>query len=357
MDSLTACHLKNNFPIMVVGPDTDERAELIAKLLSKHIFENRTPIVVSADRGETNPVVRDALMEFTSQHYTKFGPPSRDDLEYDSCAEDGVWGVVLLHDMNREISKSHDLTRLYIDDCIEHYNLTPIFVSEDLFEDDGSLAKIILHCGYIFLFGNDGDTVEKVQEEIEKLSHALYPDVSHKCVRRQFVRSYMDMCGTDSEDKDDYNRESDESHMFIDRTRDDNRLKVFKKRYFSCGVRPPYIQKLPEVKDSKREGWVSQFWYRLSDNYSPNPQEGMIYTKSTAIKLPGDFDTDRKWHMTVVQTKTVQDVHRLADYIRNKEGTDIVEKRCLLKFLLSDVACNRPKLASEVEFILDNAMP
>ncbi len=280
--STTAGPLSNDYPIMVVTYDTWESTILLTKLICEDsTFENIPLNIMHCHDSLSGNRGFDLLKRFNSM-CSMVGLPTRVDIECFQASNDGTPSILLLEDLCEEISDSKEMMELFIDDCIEMYNMTPIFVSPTMFtggKAEEDVGAIVLHCGYVIIFGDSEDV-----PQADMLSRRLYALPQYDVERRAFMECYHQMCDFELQldlaappEDHPYNQETEESHMFIDRTRPDNLLRVFKKRIFKSHYSPSSIRMLPEVLDHKRDGkgWLSDKWYRIADKRYA--EDGFMY--------------------------------------------------------------------------------
>lgn len=358
MDSSAHTHLKVDFPLMVVAQDEQERIGLLCQLFYNHAFE---PIpgkkfVAHIGRRNINKELTEILERDQWEYIDTVGfcqdviKDIYSDTEGDRCF------LILDPEEVDLIGKDDELARLLINDCLTKYNITPVLLSESLFHRSGGkqeCRRLALHCGYVFLFGDDpvvyqGRTNEKF---VQEFAAGLYPEPRNTVPRAELVDAFLELVRMN---RDDDCGETYKSFLFVDRSRDDNMIKVYVKKHLEHRPRPPVVEQLPDVADVRRSGWASDVWYRTEP--LEGPEEYMMYRRKRGIPLPTDFDTDMKWHTVIMNTTTHEDVHKLASYIRQLPDMTQANKETLLTNMLGDVARECPNLSDEVFYVEHNEL-
>ena len=155
-------------PIMVVGPTNSGKTHWVKRLLSHHMFTQPVKSVLycyGVDQRAYEQMRADSLSA-EKIHFHQ-GLPDRKKLE---DLADGNFHVVVLDDMMEDIVKSKDMQQLFTKFC-HHYNISAIFISQNIFHQ-GPLARTIsLNSHVIVLFANKRD-----ESQIKILARQIYPN-------------------------------------------------------------------------------------------------------------------------------------------------------------------------------------
>ena len=348
MDCSSHNSLKVHFPLLIVAPDEQERTDLLCQLFSRNVFnQNKPKRLVYISKYNVDRDLAEVLQE---GHW---------DVDFNGVIDEGFirsvysqlegeHSFIIIDNFAAEISRDPSLVKLVIDDCIHKYNMTPIVLTPSLFHGDESTpvwGKLALRSGYVFLFGDDPCQAQSNSKYIEEFAAELYPDDT--AARTELAGAFMELC---TFNKSEHCPETYRSYMFVDRTREDNMIKVYQKRHYEHRPRPPQVRQLPDVPDPRRFGLGSDWWYRTCPPEDPN-DTGIFFRRRRGIQMPSDLDTDTKWHAVVTNCDTQERVHKLASYIRQLEHLSEAEREDLLGSILSDVSAEHPDLTDEVFYV------
>ena len=341
--------------MLIVSPDPRERTDLLCKLFSRNVFcQDKPKHILYLSKFNMHRDLADAFrqgkweVDFNGVIDKEYIRSINDQLAGDHC-------YLIIDDMVGEMSNDPALMKLIIDDCIDKYNMTPIMLTGTLFQTahEQVSSKIALHCGYVFLFGDDPTLQHSSAQYIVEFASDLYAGADNSVFARKELRdAFMELCWLNKVERCP---ETYRSYVLIDRTREDNMIKVYQKRHFEHRTRPPYIQQLPDVSDPKRSGWTSDWWFRTSPLEDPYGC-GTFYRRPRGIPLPDDLNTDTQWHAAVINTFTDDQVHKLASYIRGLESMRPTQREEVLEAILADIVEEYPMLKDEVFYVENNEM-
>ena len=355
MDTTANNSLRAHFPVLIVSPDERERTELLCKLFCRNVFcQDRPKHILYISKFNMHRELVDTFrygnweVDFNGVIDKEYIRSINDQLAGEHC-------YLIIDDMAGEVSSDPELMKLVIDDCIDQYNMTPILLTGTLFHrtPQGANRKIALHCGYVFLFGDDPTLSHSSAGDMKEFAADLYSEAENAaCARSELLHAFMELCWFN---KTERCPETYRSYVFIDRTREDNMIKVYQKRHFEHRTRPPYIHQLPDVRDPKRGGWAADWWYRtcpLDDPYGGST----FYRRPRGIPLPPDLNTDTQWHAAVINAYTDEQVHKLASYIRGLESMKPSQREEVLEAIMADVVSEYARLKDEVFYVENNEM-
>ena len=342
---------------MIVGQDEQERNGMLCEIFANNAFRCSHGENYVAFVSEEN--MCDELREILNRKKWNC-------IEEISISKETVQDIFALSEGNtcflildyRQVEKltgDSTLKKMILDECFQRYNITPILLSRTLFHRRGGkqdCGRIVLNCGHVFLFGDDPiQNFDSNANYVEEFAVGLYPDPQYRVARMELVDAFLELV--------QMNRENEfgdtfKSYIFVDRTREDNMIKVYIKKHLGNPLRPPLIVQLPDVKDWKRTGWKSNFWHFTSPlEIRPTKK---IYKKKRGINVTSDLNTDVEWNMAVICTQRPDDVHNLASHIRKSTEMTSAKRETLLKHILADVAEEHPMLRDEIFYVQHGEM-
>ena len=153
-------------PIIVAGPTGSGKTKWVQKCLKQNLFTQTAQSVLYCYG------VKQKLFENFGIPNLDFyeGLPSRDMIEE---MNDGNFHILVLDDMMESIVRSTEIQDLFTKHC-HHYNITVIFITQNLFAQGKCARNITLNAHYIVLFGNKRD-----ESQALCLGRQLFPYKSH----------------------------------------------------------------------------------------------------------------------------------------------------------------------------------
>ena len=149
-------------PIMIAGPTGVGKTYFTYKLLQNNMFTEKVSSVLYCYGVYQNFFNQMSLQNLTFHS----GLPSLETLEK---LNNGLFHIIVLDDLMEEIIKSLDLQKLFTKYC-HHYNLTVLFLTQNLFAQGPYARTISLNTHVLVLFGNKRD-----ESQVVFLAKQLYP--------------------------------------------------------------------------------------------------------------------------------------------------------------------------------------
>ena len=162
-------------PIMVSGPTQAGKTFWIKKLLTNNMFTKPISSVLYC-YGVYQKSFED--MQTSTKIEFHEGLPS---LEKIQQLNNGQFHVIVLDDLMEQIVKSIDVQNLFTRLC-HHYNITAIFVTQNIFVKGPYSRTVSLNTHIIVLFANKRD-----ESQASHLGRQLYPGNS-----KMFLEAYED---------------------------------------------------------------------------------------------------------------------------------------------------------------------
>lgn len=135
--------------MIVCGPTKAGKTVWVEKLLNEDLFTESVVSVLYC-----YGVYQRFFDQFRSKNIEFYqGLPTREKIE---SMNDGGFHVVVLDDMMQQIVQNIDVQDLFTQYC-HHYNITVIFVTQNLFAQGKCARNINLNVHYIVLFENKRD--------------------------------------------------------------------------------------------------------------------------------------------------------------------------------------------------------
>lgn len=161
-------------PIMVSGPTGSGKTHFTYKLLTEQMF-TETPASILYCYGVYQPFYDQMDVPNLTLHD---GVPSEKTLE---SLNDGQFHVIVLDDLMEYITKSIEAQKLFTKYC-HHYNLSAIFLTQNMFAQGICARNISLNTHILVLFANKRDESQSMT-----LAKQLYPGNT-----KEFLEVYKD---------------------------------------------------------------------------------------------------------------------------------------------------------------------
>jgi hypothetical protein len=149
-------------PIMIAGPTGVGKTFFTYKLLTHNMFTEKIKSILYC-YGVHQPFYDKMVLNNASFHE---GLPNLEKLEE---IHDGHFHVIVLDDLMEDIVKSFETQKLFTKYC-HHYNLTVIFLTQNVFAKGPCARTISLNTHILVLFGNKRD-----ESQASQLAKQLYP--------------------------------------------------------------------------------------------------------------------------------------------------------------------------------------
>lgn len=161
-------------PIMVAGPTASGKTYWTHKLLTSNMFTEPVSSVLYC-YGVYQDYYDEMKIPNIEFHE---GLPSHDKVK---SLHDGSFHVIVLDDLMEQIVKSIDTQNLFTKYC-HHYNITAIFLTQNIFAQGPCSRTISINTHVLVLFANKRDESQSLH-----LGKQLYP-----CASKFFMEAYAD---------------------------------------------------------------------------------------------------------------------------------------------------------------------
>lgn len=152
-------------PIIISGPTGSGKTVFTNKLLKDDIFSEQVEHILYC-YGVYQPFFSEMKKDQTLKITFHQGLPSFETVEN---LNNGKFNIIVLDDLMEYIIKSEDVQSLFTKYC-HHFNITVIFLTQNLFAQGSAARTITLNAHYLVLFANKRD-----ESQILYLGRQLYP--------------------------------------------------------------------------------------------------------------------------------------------------------------------------------------